>query len=169
MPSPIGHALGSIAAGWAAGGRRPYPGWTRQAVAYGLLGMTPDLDLVVGTHSGETHSLGAAVIVTLAVWGAGAALRLRPRGATLSAVFAAYTAHIVLDWLGEDTSHPFGVMALWPVSREYFMSPFAVMPAITRRYWLPGFWSHNFHALIFELAVLVPIGVLVFWMARRED
>ena len=168
MPSPVGHAVGSIAAGWGAAGRQPYPAWVRQAIAFAAIGTIPDLDLIAGVHSGPTHSLGAALLVTLAVWGLGASVRIPPRGATLAGVFAAYTTHIVLDWLGEDTSPPFGVMALWPFSREYFMSPFAVMPAITRRYWLPGFWSHNFHALIFELGVLVPICLIAWWVSRRD-
>jgi hypothetical protein len=54
-------------------------------------------------------------------------------------------------------------MALWPFSHEYFMSPVALMPAISRRYWLPGFWAHNLRALAFELAVLTPLAIAVWW------
>jgi inner membrane protein len=79
------------------------------------------------------------------------------------AIFAAYASHIFLDWIGDDTSPPFGVMALWPFSREYFMSPVSLMPAISRRYWLPGFWAHNLRALLFEIVVLGPLALAAWW------
>lgn len=97
------------------------------------------------------------------------AVRLKANATRLAVgVAAAWASHVMLDWLGEDTSAPFGVMALWPFSREHFMSPVAVMPAITRRYWLPGFWMQNFRALLFELAVLLPVLAAV-WIARRKE
>jgi inner membrane protein len=80
---------------------------------------------------------------------------------------AAYSTHILLDYLGNDTSAPYGVMALWPFSQEYFMSPVPVFPAITRRYWLTGFWEQNLWALLFELAVLGPIVIGVWWWRRQ--
>ena len=126
--------------------------------------MLPDIDLLFGAHSGPTHSVGAAVIVAAIAW---AATGFRARPAVVAAVFAAYGSHIFLDWLGDDTSAPLGVMALWPFSREYFMTPVPLMPAITRRYWLPGFWTHNLRAITFELLVLGPLLVVAWW-GRRD-
>jgi inner membrane protein len=130
------------------------------------IGMLPDIDLLFGLHSGPTHSVGAAVIAGLVAW---AARRAAPGSSYAVAPLAAscaYASHILLDWLGEDTSAPFGVMALWPFTDRFFMSPIAVMPAITRRYWLPGFWEHNLRALVFELAVLGPLLLAVWWTCR---
>ena len=160
MPSPVGHALGGAIAGWGVAGRRTWPAWVSQAIVFMSVGMLPDIDLVFGAHSGPTHSIGAALIAAVLAWGV-SGFRARPR--MTAAVFAAYASHILLDWLGDDTSAPYGVMALWPLSHEYFMSPLGLFPAITRRYWLPGFWMHNFRALVFEVVVLVPIAVAVWW------
>jgi inner membrane protein len=166
MPSPIGHAIGGLTAGWAAAGRPRVATLVWPALVLCLVGMLPDIDLLFGIHSGQTHSVGAALIVLGAAW---VFQRAAPRllhGLPPLAIGCAYASHILLDWLGQDTSAPHGVMALWPFTDRYFMSPIAFLPSITRRYWLPGFWLHNLRALAFELAVLGPILILVWWSRR---
>ena len=135
---------------------------------YAALGMAADLDLLVGAHSGATHGLGAAVIVGTTVW---VVLRIRGvsrvvRTACASAI--AYASHTLLDWLGTDSSPPIGIMALWPFSRGYYESSWHVFMAISRRYWLPEFWTFNLYALARELLILVPIA-LVLLLARRRS
>ncbi len=151
-------------AGWGVAGRRAWPEWVSQAVVFSVVGVLPDLDLLFGPHSGPAHSVGAAIVVAIMAWGVSG---FRARPAMTLAIFAAYASHIFLDWLGEDTSAPYGVMALWPLSHEYFMSPASLFPAITRRYWLAGFWEHNLRALVFELAVLAPVALAVWWRRRH--
>ena len=161
MPSPLGHALAGVAAGWAVAGpvapspRNAVGGLWRTGLAFAVLGMLPDIDLLFGVHSGPTHGLGAAVIVGLA---AGAATR-RPRLALAST--AAYASHTLLDWLGSDTSAPIGIMALWPFNRAYHESSLHVFDAISRRYWLDGFWQQNLMAIGWEAATLAPAVLLV--------
>jgi hypothetical protein len=68
---------------------------------------------------------------------------------------------VLLDWLGSDTTPPLGVMALWPFTREFYQSPFFVFMAISRRWWLPGFYRQNGLAALRELLILAPIvGVI---------
>ena len=134
---------------------------------YAALGMAADLDLLVGAHSGATHGLGAALIVGATVW---VVLRIRGvsrvvRTACASAI--AYASHTLLDWLGTDSSPPIGIMALWPASREYYESSRHVFMAISRRYWLPEFWTFNFSALVRELLILIPIAFVVLSVRRR--
>jgi membrane-bound metal-dependent hydrolase YbcI (DUF457 family) len=158
MPSPVGHVLGGIAAGWnLAPDRR-----RRTAVLLGLAGAAADLDLLVGTHRGATHSLGAVALTFIAVslwtsnvrWG--------------SALSAAWASHVLLDWLGTDTTAPIGEMALWPLTRAYYEAPLHLFPAISRRYWLPEFWIYNLKALAIELAILGPIAWAVAVWRRRN-
>lgn len=181
MPSPVGHAIGGVAAAWFAAGRPPQTRqWLGQALVFGAIGTLPDIDLLFGAHSGATHSIGAAAIAAAVAWivawmivllqratppdlAVPDATPLRPGWMAL-ATSSAWMSHVLLDWLGDDTSAPFGVMALWPFSREHFVSPLSVMPAITRRYWLPGFWMQNFRALVFELMVLLPVLAAVWWV-----
>jgi membrane-bound metal-dependent hydrolase YbcI (DUF457 family) len=136
-------------------------------VLYAAMGMAADLDLLVGAHSGPTHGLGAAIIVGIATW-----LVLQMRGVTGGARTAcasaiAYATHTLLDWLGTDSSPPIGIMALWPFSRGYYESSWHVFMAISRRYWLPEFWTFNIYALARELLILVPIALVVLMTRRR--
>lgn len=172
MPSPVGHALGGIAAGWLLE-RMPEPGARhppahRATLAFALLGMTPDLDLLLPVHRGPTHSVGAAVLVGSLIW-----LSVRTRmwhpARFAIACAAAYGSHILLDWLGEDTWAPFGVVALWPVSATYFESPWHVFMAVSRRVAQPAvFWRTNIAALTRELLVLLPVVLAIGYLKGRR-
>ncbi len=162
MPSPIGHALAGIGAGWlvapADGDRAAV---VRRAALYGLVAASADLDLLFGAHSGPTHGLGAAIIAGAIAWAAARSRRLEHAARVAVAIAVAYATHTLLDWLGTDTAPPIGIMALWPVSHAYYESPLHVFMAISRRYWLPEFWTYNLRALARELLILVPIVWLV--------
>ena len=181
MPSPIGHALAGLAAGWLVDppDGRDARGAAGRIAAFAIAGMAPDADLLFGAHSGPTHGLGAAVIVGALVWIWGGG-RGGPRTASTTpergrfsgrtfalAVAAAYASHTLLDWLGSDTRAPVGIMALWPFSRDYYESTLHVFMAISRRYWLPEFWTYNLRALVRELVILLPLVAVVVLFRRR--
>ena len=149
------------------------PGWRRLADAASLrralalagLGLVADFDLLVGFHSAYTHSIGAAGLVFVA------ALLLLGRGRWIVAAgaAAAYFSHPLLDWLGEDTSVPLGVMLWWPFSTNYYHSGLDVFRSIQRRYWLPGFWSHNLASVALELALLLPLAAAAVFSRRATN
>jgi hypothetical protein len=159
MPSPIGHALAAAAAGWALDRRRPSLRRTALLVAVGL---APDLDLLVGTHSTYTHSVGAVALVTVIAW-------LVTRDARLTAAIgAAWGSHLLLDWLGSDTRDPIGIMALWPFSTGHYQSNLYVFDAISRRYWMPEqfIWG-NLRAAAREVAILLPVLGAAYWLSTK--
>ena len=175
VPSPLGHALAGAAA---AGLILPYAArgqtlvgraWVRPAVAFGSIAVLPDLDLLWGNHSGPTHGIGAAVLAGLAAWLLVRALGWRnvDGGRVALAVAAAYGSHTLLDWMGQDSSPPIGIMALWPLSRSYFESDLHLFMAISRRYWRDGFLVHNLLAVGREIAILVPVLAAVIAARRR--
>src|SRR5215207_7432035 len=124
MPSPIGHALGGMAIGWAAAPRR---NWHAAAVL-AAVAIAPDLDLLVGDHRGVTHSLGAACVAGAVAW----AVSRNPRWAHATSL--AWASHVGLDWLSNDTRPPIGVMALWPRGRENYKAAIEIFPPVSRRY-----------------------------------
>lgn len=158
MPSPLGHALGGAAIGLLASRRAPRP--FLLAASFALIACLPDLDLFTRQHSGMTHSIGFAALAALI-----AGLAQRDKRFALAAA-AAYASHILFDWLGEDTAPPLGVMALWPFSTEYFMAPFTPLPPVSRRYWMPGFWTHTVKVALFELTVFGVLAALA-WTRHR--
>ena len=203
MPSPIGHSLGGMAAGWlmailitssdSSGQRcesendRPeavkrdgfdgdrshkfqgrkkkksrkfqskfFRAVWREAALFSLLAVAPDLDLLVGKHSTYTHSFGAMTLVGVLVY----ILNNRKGGQALSATMA-YGSHILLDWLGTDTSMPIGIMALWPLTNRFYQSNFFWFMAISRRFRASGFLSYNLYAMSRELVLLGPLVVTI--------
>jgi hypothetical protein len=142
------------------------PHWFRRVVysrrtwVYVAAGVAADADLLVGLHSRYTHSVGAA-LVTLAV----ALWVTRRRGAAglrvSLAVAASYGSHILLDWLAQDTSPPLGIMALWPFSDGFFLSPVSVFLGISRKYWLASAWTQDAVSVAREVLILAPLAWVV--------
>ena len=170
MPSPLGHALAGVAVGVLASGpralvrsldppaaKRPIDTALLAMLPFAALGMLPDLDLLFGVHSMYTHSVGAALLVLLVArmvtggwrWAVAAAL--------------AYGSHILLDWLGHDTTPPIGVMALWPFTAAYYQSDLHLFLPISRRYWVAGFLAHNLTAVAREIISVGPLAFLAYW------
>ena len=138
--------------------------WWREGALFGALGAAPDLDLLARAHSTYTHSVGAAAIV--------AALAYVLRGSRPArwaiACGLATASHVLLDWLGSDTTPPIGIMALWPISPEFYQSPFCVFPAVSRQVGHWSFVSVNTGAVVWEIVILVPLAILVGWWRDRR-
>jgi membrane-bound metal-dependent hydrolase YbcI (DUF457 family) len=183
VPSPLGHAITGFAVGWLAApvdcrelsaAADPVPTgllgaarrW-RWPLAFAAAGVAADLDLLVGLHSRYTHSLGAAALVFAASW---LALRRRQRGrsAAALALALAYASHILLDFLAADTTPPLGIMALWPFSGRFYVSPVPIFMGISRRYWLGAAWQQNALSVAWELLLLVPLTGLAVWARSRS-
>ena len=75
-----------------------------------------------------------------------------------AAVALAWGSHIFLDWLSNDTRPPLGVMALWPITTDYYKAAIEIFPPVSRRWGDTRFWSHNVWAAFVELALLGPIA-----------
>jgi membrane-bound metal-dependent hydrolase YbcI (DUF457 family) len=162
MPSPLGHALGGLAAGWLVAGRgRPFRRHDLiDAAVFVAVALAPDLDLLFGNHRGPTHGIGSAAAAGLVAY-----LATR-RGVFALATAAAYASHILLDSLGSDSTPPIGVMAWWPLSHEYHTAALRVFHAVSRRYWLPDFWLLTVRAVTRELLILLPIAAVVAYVRR---
>ena len=178
MPSPIGHALAGIAVGCVVGGRASglSPlcsfGWAalfqrRDCIAvllFGLLGILPDTDFIFGQHSKYTHSIGAVILIGALVLACVGWSYLN----TALAASGAYGSHVLLDWLGTDTTVPYGVMALWPFTDAYFLSGQEWFPTVCREYWLTNCWLENIRGALWELILLGPVAAIALY-TRKFD
>lgn len=184
MASPIGHALAGFAIGRLAGAGRAQDD-RRLVVACAVLAVAPDLDFLPGLvfagvpalyHQGASHSLIAALVVSLGVaWLLLRDRRSLPRAA--SALLAAYVSHLALDWLGSDSRLPIGMPLLWPFSDATWISPVAILPGIHHA--LPGRESsaewivdvlslQNVRAFLVEALLVGPLVLWVEWSRRRQ-
>ena len=161
MPSPVGHALGGVLVGL---GLMPKPDRQlfRDVGLCAILACLPDADFLWGRHAMETHSVGAALI-------AGGVVYAFTRRANLAvAAILAWLSHVLFDWLGSDDFPPVGVMALWPLTREFYFAEAFIFEAISRRYHLPGFWAQNLWAVVKEVLILGPPVALLWWARWRR-
>jgi membrane-bound metal-dependent hydrolase YbcI (DUF457 family) len=155
VPSPVGHALGGLIVG-----QLLAPSALRICAVAGVL---PDIDFAWGGHNRETHSLGAALIAGAVVF----AWKRSPRLAL--AVTLSWASHVLFDWLGSDDTPPLGVMAWWPLNANFYFANAFVFEAISRRYWLDNFISHNAWAVAKELLILAPIAIMARrWVGRAK-
>lgn len=169
MPSPVGHALGGaiaaalVAPRGPAGSRASRLAAIRAQLAQPLVrlgavtGCLPDLDFLWGRHSMETHSVGAALGAAVV---AGLAFKSRRAAVTVG---LAWLTHVAFDWLGSDDTPPLGVMAWWPFGDRFVFAHAYVFEAISRRYWLPNFVTHNAWAVASEVLMLAPILAVLVW------
>lgn len=179
MPSPIAHALGGVTVAWLADlvpGRRawriapPQASWWDRAgngltLTCALLAASPDLDLLFGSHRTVTHSIGAAAFVGLFA-AALAANAGRPIARIGLMVGCAYGSHILLDWMGADHTAPYGIMALWPFRRTWYLSGWDLFAGVGRDHWMaPAVMRDNLLAVAQEVALVGPV-VLVVGLVR---
>jgi len=153
VPSPVGHALGGLIVGELLA--------PSALILCAVAGVAPDVDFLWGGHNRQTHSLGAAVIAGVVVL----AWKRNPRLAL--AVMLSWASHVVFDWLGSDDTPPLGVMALWPLNSSFYFADAYVFEAISRRYWLDNFFSHNAWAVMKEILILGPVASVAWWLRRR--
>ena len=162
MPTPLGHGLAGIATGWAVAGvaRESRRALVTQAAILAGLAMAADLDLLVGAHSGPTHSIGAAaiagVVAAAARW---PIARTRVRIGLVA--FLVWATHPLMDSLAPDTSVPYGVMAFWPFSHQYFLTGLSVFMPIWRYPVSARAITHDILAIAWEILLLVPVVYLV--------
>jgi membrane-bound metal-dependent hydrolase YbcI (DUF457 family) len=172
MPSPLGHAIAGLTVHVATARDEAELSEPRRIGVVTLAALAPDVDFLFrlfdgrNHHQQETHSLGFAVLAAL---GCALAFRLarRPRPlATAAAVGLAWLSHVMLDYLNNDSNPPIGLMALWPLSRDYYKFPWPIFLDIGRSL----SWAtvrNNLLAAAWETVVLLPLFALA-WRLRRQ-
>jgi membrane-bound metal-dependent hydrolase YbcI (DUF457 family) len=186
MPSPIGHALGGVAAAWSAEripvGEPAGPISTKLTLVCAVLAAAPDLDLLVpGLHRTVTHSVGAIIFTTIITAGVTGRVTRKSGWRTgperkfgnvlrIAAICgAAYASHILLDWLATDSNPPSGIQALWPFSHQWFIASWTIFPMTERTNALS--WRAfviNARALGVEVLILGPLVLALGWARSRR-
>ncbi len=176
MPSPIAHSVSGYVLARLPVVKSIIPSrlWpiTPAAALYGLfVANLPDLDflgqLLTGLrlHRGPSHSLLAALIVSaLLAW----IVHYYRRQSSYSLLFiltlGIYGSHLLLDLF---TAGGRGIPLLWPLSSQYFRSPFALFPAVHHSH---GLWD-NSHLIFISAEILyslILLSGLQLWKARAD-
>jgi len=173
VPTPVGHALGGLAAYLAAPpGKRAHKDWTLLCATL-FAALLPDLDLAIGPFAGRsyhhyfTHSLGFTVLFADIVYWAMRGMGRASPGRDALVMGSAYFSHILLDMLTKDTTVPFGVQLFWPFADAFVISPVSVFSDVWRGSLTVTFGLHNWLAMGREILVLMPAVGLLWWLRRR--
>jgi membrane-bound metal-dependent hydrolase YbcI (DUF457 family) len=98
----------------------------------------PDADFLPGLaighatafHRGATHTLAAAFVATALTWVIARRGRAMRPVALACVVAAAYSSHLLLDWMTVDAVPPPGIQLFWPFSEAWVHAPWSVLGEI---------------------------------------
>ena len=175
MASPIAHSLTGASIYFLS---RRYPGERHTEIWWLIFAANAaDFDLLPGLLLGDesmfhrtfSHSILFAVAFSIAVYliSSRAGHREPQRFAVL--MFLAYLSQLLIDWFSYDQSTPQGIMVLWPLTREYYMSEPTVLLNISRT---DAFsWPtivHNLRAVALELVIFGPVTAYLWYRNGRH-
>jgi inner membrane protein len=173
MPSPVGHSLTGylICCGTSQDASRLE---LRTLFLFCVCSILPDLDFIPGFlmgepnrfHHGISHSLGFALGFGLLMSCILFFMKDQRVLRNFVIFFTLYFSHVLLDSLCEDSSPPYGVPALWPITGHYYISPISVFLDIQRdqvsgTFIRSLFSFHNFLAILIEIVIFLPLVVIV--------
>ena len=168
MPSPFGHTLAGLAIAWTGG--RPRARVWALALSCAVLAALPDADLLIpGTHRTFTHSVLAAVLVTIIAVGVTGKVTGKVDWRAGLLCGGAYASHLLMDVFGADPNPPSGIQLFWP-ARIWIISPWTFFPGTERRHLLTcESFKVNLKALVVEAAVMTPIAAAAWFMRRYRN
>lgn len=156
--------------------RQRLAGW-RGAAAVLALSLLPDADFIPGMligdagrwHHAGTHSLAFALAVSCCLFAAFVVTTGHRHLAAQAALAAGMllVAHLALDLVTDDTREPYGMQLLWPFSREYYLSPVALLERVYRGP-LDAYFLRRWAVMLGREALLLGGPFLLAWAWRRH-
>lgn len=177
MSSPVGHTLAGMAAVIII--KKQWPLGCMDWIWIIFFSNLPDIDFILAYAADVerhtfTHSIGFIAFILMIIM---TIINVKPElGRKVPnriqyfIVFPVVliTLHILLDMLAVDESFPYGVQLFWPLSDEFFISPFAILPPTWTNYTLKKMIIENSKTLFFEILIFVPIVIAAKGFAARS-
>jgi membrane-bound metal-dependent hydrolase YbcI (DUF457 family) len=181
LPLPVGHSLSGYLIYLGAERKASLRGW-KIILLYLVCANLPDLDLLPGYllgrpnlyHHGISHSIGLALLTGSIAAGV-AFWRGRQDVMRIGLIaFGLYFGHVLLDTLIVDTTPPYGVQLLWPLSRKYYISPILIFPTVYKADTSGAFLRSlihpgNLRLIAIELLYFTPPIVVAQFVLRRKS
>lgn len=180
MPLPVAHGMAGISIYFWGEKITFFKNRIFTVLFFAFIACLPDADFIPGWFQGNpnlyhpiwSHTLGAALLVSLLFAG----LFARKNGHFVQyfvILFSLYYSHIILDFFNDDTRAPFGIMALWPFSSSYFLSPFPLFDSVQKSSNSSTFVASvlsmpNFLAAAKEFFVMVPVVVFSAFLKKKK-
>jgi Predicted membrane-bound metal-dependent hydrolases len=151
MPSPIAHSLAGYVVYGTTSKRTSCFEW-RKLSLYCVYPLLADLDFIPGFlvgapnqfHHGISHSLGFALgfglLMSFVLLFMSNQIFLK----NFVVFFSLYFSHVLLDLFSYDTSVPYGVPALWPITDSYYISPVPTFFRYSKRFGFRNIYKKPF-------------------------
>ena len=179
MSSPIGHSFAGYIINSYSSRSLKIQG-IKALFLYIFIANVPDLDFVPGLlvgkpnlfHHGISHSVGMGAIFSLLL-----ALLLNigdteNLNKDFFLFFSLYCSHLLLDYISYDTRPPLGIPIFWPLSNEYFIFKYPILPPVAHskntyaniaQFFSGAFSLHNLYVVLMEFAVSLP-RLFIVWI-----
>lgn len=179
MSSPFGHSIAGYLI-YSCKSKNLRPQNYRELLLFIFVANVPDLDflpgIIIGTpnlyHHGISHSLGFAFIVSLLLTQIVQFSSKHTKFKTnFLYFFGTYSSHLFLDYISVDARPPLGIPIFWPLTNEYFICPYPILPPVshaqsdyagTAEVFSQIFSIHNLHVIMIELTITIPFFLLLF-------
>ena len=180
MPSPVAHSLAGYLI-YSAVPKHVSHVELGKLLLYCLCTLLPDLDFIPGFllgnpnkyHHGLSHSLGFATAFALLVSFTFYFFRSRSFLSGFMIFFSLYFSHVILDIFSQDTTSPYGVPALWPLTNTYYISPVPIFldiqkDSVSETFITSLLTFHNLLAMVVEVVVFLPLLAFMSYIRRRR-
>lgn len=179
MPLPVAHSMAGLSIYFWGEELRFFKNRGLTLLLFAFVAVLPDADFFPGWLQGNpnlyhtlwSHSLGAAILAA----GLFALVFSRKNGQFLRyfvIFFSLYYSHIILDFFNDDTRPPLGVMAFWPLSSTFYLSPVPLFDSVHKSSDSSTFVASvlsfpNLIGAVKELLILSPFAALSFFLKRK--
>jgi len=117
-------------------------------------------------HRGLTHTLLFSMIIAALL---GAGIKLKDKTSffdSFPVFFLLIYSHVIIDIFNVDTRPPSGVMALYPLTDQYFHIP--LLPPVSHSNLQALLSIANLKTAIFELSLFFPFLLIIFLRKRNH-
>ncbi len=180
MPLPIAHGMAGLTIYFWGREIRFFENRGLTLLFFAFIACLPDADFLPGWLQGNpnlyhtlwSHTVGAAVLVA-ALFAFGFSRKNGYFSRYFVIFFSLYYSHIILDFFNDDTRPPLGVMAFWPLSSTFYLSPFPLFDSVHKSSDSSTFVASvlslpNLVGAIKELIILSPVAGLSFFLKMRR-
>ncbi len=181
MPTPFGHTLMGAILYDSTRMKHEKISWF-ELMMFIIVANLADMDYIPGYifgnpnlfHHSMTHSVFFALVISISVAYVYYIVVRKEYIKIWFLMSITYISHLIMDYFGKDTSYPYGEQLFWPLSSNYFLSPFSIFndvhKASSSKIFIQSLFNwHNLMTIIQEIIILLPVFLTIEYLRKRNQ